>query len=85
MKPYPLIPDFHKLASNNSPTEIIGDLNAKQRILGDNHDNAVEKGLEMLIDNNKLIHLGPDFPTFISHNSHTNSDIILCNNKIYQS
>ena len=37
----------------------------------------------MLIDHNKLIHFGPDFPTFISHNKPSAPDIILSNNKTY--
>ena len=82
-RPYLPFPDFHILASNSNPTYIIGDLNAKHHILGDNYNNTVGKALKIMIDNNKLKHIGPDFPTYISHNSHTSPDIILTNNCAY--
>lgn len=37
----------------------------------------------MLIDNNTLNHIGPDFPAFITNNTHTTPHIILTNNRIY--
>lgn len=37
----------------------------------------------ILLDNNKLKYLGPQFPTYISTNSNTTPDIILGNSKIY--
>ena len=82
-RPYLPIPDFHQLASHTFPTYIIGDLNAKHQIFGDNYCNTVGRGLKMLIDNNKLKHLGPDFPTLITQNTNTTPDIILSNTKTY--
>lgn len=82
-RPYLPITDFHRLASNNTPTYILGDLNAKHPCLGTHSTNTVGKGLEMLINRNKLTHLGPNFPTYISHNTQTTPDIILANSQTY--
>lgn len=42
-RPYLPFPDIHKLLHNNHPTYIIGDLNAKHRILGNSTNNNVGK------------------------------------------
>ena len=55
------ITNFHRLASNTDPMYIIGDLNAKHPSIGTHTTNAVGKGLEMLFNAKKLIHLGPNF------------------------
>ncbi len=78
-RPFLPITDFHKLASNSEPTYILGDLNAKHPSLNNNTTNTVGRGIDMFINTNKLIHLGPNFPTYISHNSQTTPDIILTN------
>lgn len=82
-RPYLPFPDFHKIASNQFPTYIIGDLNAKHHSLGDNYNNTVGKGLKRMLDFNKLIHLGPQFTTYTSQTSNTTPDIVLSNNKTY--
>lgn len=82
-RPYLPFPDFHRLLCNTNPTYIIGDLNAKHRLLGDRKENAVGRGLKRFHDSKKLLHLGPTFPTFISQNSATTPDIILSNNRTY--
>lgn len=82
-RPYLPIPVFHQLASNTTPIYIFGDLNAKHKSLGDNYNYTVGKGIYLLLENYKLNHLQPDFPTFISHNTHTTPGIILSNNKTY--
>lgn len=58
-RPYLPIPDFHKLASNNHPTYIIGDLNAHHTLIGSRRNNIVGKGLEIFLQRGKLLHLGP--------------------------
>ena len=82
-RPYLPIPDFHQLASNNEPTYIIADFNAKHHILGDHYCNTVGNGLKLFIDNNKLQHLGPNFPTYYSHNAQTTPDIVFANKNTY--
>ncbi len=82
-RPYLPITDFHRIASQNYPTYIIGDLNAHHPQIDNKKENTVGKALMMLININKLTHIGPDFPTFISHNSRSTPDIILTNNKTY--
>ena len=77
------ITDFHKIASQTNPTYIIGDLNAHHPTIDKKRSNTVGKMLAMMLDNNKLKHIGPDFPTFLSHNASTTPDIILSNNKTY--
>ena len=77
------ITDFHKIASQTYPTYIIGDLNAHHPNIDKKRSNIVGKTLMMLIDNNKLKHIGPDFPTFLSHNASTSPDIVLTNNRTY--
>ena len=76
-------PDIHKLSSNNIPTYLIGDLNAKHRILGDSRNNTVGNGIARLINEGKLEHLGPYFPTLIRHTGATAPDIILGNRQTY--
>ena len=82
-RPYLPITDFHKLASETHPTYIIGDLNAHHPTIDRKKSNNVGKGIKMLLDRNKLVHIGPDFPTYMSHNSTSTPDIILTNNKTY--
>lgn len=75
-------PDMHKLISNNHPTYIIGDMNAQHTILHDNRCNLVGKSLERLIRQGKLLHLGPNFPTFHGPRGSTTPDLVLSNNKV---
>lgn len=82
-RPYVPYPDIHKLLYNTDPTYIVADLNAKHVIFGDRTNNEVGKGLERFHSNNKLIHLGPEFATYIGANTATTPDLILANNKIY--
>ena len=37
----------------------------------------------MLMNNNKVNFIGPEFPTFLSHNAATTPDIVLTNNKTF--
>ncbi len=82
-RPYLPFPDIHRLSSKNEPTYLLADLNAKHRLLGDSHNNVVGKGLERFLLDNKLHHLGPNFPTYITPQSATTPDIIICNNRAY--
>lgn len=78
-RPYLPYPDFHTLASNNNPTYIIGDFNAKHTYLGDNYNNTVGTAIKNMMDYNLLKHLGPNFPTYFATNTQSTPDIILAN------
>lgn len=82
-RPYLPFPDFHNIASQSHPSYIIGDLNAHHPTIDRKRGNNVGKALKMMIDNNKLRHIGPDFATFYSHNASTTPDIILGNTQTY--
>ena len=74
---------MHKLLSNSIPTYIIGDFNGKHTSFGNRDNNTVGKSLISLINQGKMIHLGPHFPTYYSHNSTTNPDKIFANKHHY--
>ena len=82
-RPYLPFTDFHTIASQHEPTYIIGDLNAHHPYLNTKTTNKVGNALKIFIDNNKLNFLGPNFPTYLSHNAATTPDIILANNKTF--
>lgn len=75
--------DFNRLFKRPEPTYLFGDLNAKHRILGNNYNNNIGKSINILMEQNKCLCLGPNFPTFISHNSATNPDIVLSNRAVF--
>lgn len=75
--------DFNKLFRRPEPTYLLADLNAKHRILGNNYNNTVGRAIDILIQQNKCIYLGPNFPTLISHNSATKPDIVLSNHAAF--
>lgn len=66
--------DFHTIASH---------LNAYHPYLNSASRNKVGKGIKILIDNNKLHFLGPNFPIYFSYNSATTHGIVLAKNKTY--
>lgn len=80
-RPYLPFPDFHKLAYNNYPTYVLGDLSARSIFMGHGRSNNVGKGLERFMRHGKFIHVGPDFPTFHNRNSYSSPDVVLTNNK----
>lgn len=73
--------DLLKLINHNRPTYIIGDFNARHTIFGHNNNNNVGNSLNTIINTGKLIHLGPNFKTFIGHRNLTTPDRVFCNNK----
>ncbi len=81
----PFLPytDMHRLLSNSIPTYILGDFNGRHSIFGNRDNNTVGKSLSNLVNQGKLIHLGPYFPTFLSHNSSTTPDKIFANKHHY--
>ncbi len=74
---------MHKLLSNNIPTYTLGDFNARHTAFAKRDKNTVGKSLINLINQGKMIHLGPHFPTFFSHNSTTNPYKIFSNKQHY--
>lgn len=80
-RPYLPFPDIHKIASNHFPTYLLADLNAHHRLLNNNRNNEVGKGLERFMRHGKLIHLGPAFHTFYGRGGGSTPDLVFCNNK----
>ena len=77
------IEDILKFTRKNIPVYIIADLNAKHRNLGHSYNNAVGTAINMLIRNDEVRHLGPDFQTVITERGTGNPDIILGNRKVH--
>ena len=71
--------DFHKLLSDNTPTFIVGDFNARHRCLGNSSNNTVGTSIHRLINQGHLHHLGPNFRTFPRHTSATTPDLVFSN------
>ena len=82
-RPYLPFPDFYRLLNNNIPTYILGDFNGRHRYFGNNSENTVGKSLLQLINQGKMLHIGPHFPTFISQGTATNPDKIFSNKHHY--
>lgn len=78
-RPYLPAQDFLRLINSNKPTYIIGDFNARHRVLGHNNNNTVGNVLHTLINSGKILHLGPNFKTFLGHKSMTTPDRVFCN------
>lgn len=78
-RPYIPIPDFTKLFRNCNLVYLIADLNASHPTLGYRTTNTKGTQLHRLIQHKTLQHFGPDFPTYLAHNTATTPDIILTN------
>lgn len=83
-RPFIPFPDFHRLASKNTPAYLMGDLNVSSLNLGSTLTNQTGRQLDRMLNMGKLHHLGPDFSTFHARNSHTTPNIILYNYKVNQ-
>ncbi len=82
-RPYLPFPDMYRLMSNNIPTYIVGDFNCTHTLFGNRTNNTVGKSLTQLINQGKLIHMGPHFPTFIRQGTATNPDKVFSNKHSY--
>ena len=78
-RPYLPYPDLLYLLSLRKPVYLLADMNARHGVLGYNDRNNVGNGLASLMTDGRLVHLGPDFPTFISRASATTPDVVLAN------
>ncbi len=74
---------MYKLLNNSVPTLILGDFNGTHTQLGNRTNNTVGNSLVSLINQGSLIHLGPQFPTYISHNAATTPDRVFTNKHNY--
>ena len=85
LPPRPFLPytDMHKLLSNSIPTYILGDFNGRHTTFGNRDNNTVGKSLINLINQGKMINLGPNFPTFFTHNSTSSPDKVFSNKHNY--
>lgn len=64
------------------PAYFLGDLNAAHTAFGHNRTNAVGRTLYDHMQDRHLMHLGPDFHTYITQGGSGTPDIILCNNRL---
>ena len=62
---------------------MLGDLNANHTSLGYNTNNRNGQQIITLIDHNKLIHIGPHFPTRLTNSTARSPDIALTNSYAY--
>ena len=75
------IVSLNKILNYNLPTLFISDFNAHHPFLHNDKRQGDLKGKQLytLAKARKLHFLGPYFPTYITHRSQTNPDVILCN------
>ena len=75
--------DYNYLLNRRFPVYLFGDLNARHSILGHGNNNTVGNNLSLLIEQNRVRHLGPNFPTLIRGTGCTTPDIVLCNRSAF--
>ncbi len=69
--------------NNNIPVYILGDFNCSHTHFGNRHNNTVGNSIAGLINQGKLMHIGPHFPTFIRQGTATNPDKVFTNKHCY--
>ena len=69
--------DINKIIQKPTPSYVIADFNARHSCFGHRDKNMMGLTLDMLLNTNKLKHLGPDFPTLV--NKKGTPDIIVGN------
>jgi len=75
--------DFNHIFNRREPVYFLGDINARHRQLGNTTTSLTGTQIVALIESDKCRHIGPNFPTFITHRSTTTPDIVLTNNRTY--
>ena len=81
-----LIESLNRVAGMDQPTYMIGDLNALHNNLTQSrtkHKNAAGNIIAHFIGKGKILHLGPDFKTYMEGGNTGTPDIILTNTKSY--
>ena len=81
--PYLHYIDYLTLLKRRDPVYIIGDLNARHPTLGHNNSNPVGRNVNSLLNDDRCRHIGPHFPTLMTHNSTTSPDIALTNSQTF--
>lgn len=78
----PTIPihNINRILRRNSPAFFLGDINARHRILGHSNNNTTGTIINDLIGTGNIMHVGPDFQTYITPIHAGIPDIILTNN-----
>ena len=71
--------DYMHIIRRNNPVYILGDLNARHSFLGHSNPNPVGRNIYTLLEENRITHLGPHFPTYIHTRACTSPDIVLAN------
>ena len=74
--------NYHTLFNRPEPTYFIVDINEHHRTLGNTRNSNIGKQITSLILRNKFRHLGPPFPTTLTHNESGKPDKIVANYKI---
>ena len=72
-------PDYLRLVNRRNPTYFFGDINARHHFLSHQDNNTVGNSLNLLLNRNKITHIGPYFPTFLRSNTSTTPDIAFTN------
>ena len=76
-------PDYYKLFNLTHPSYLIADINCRHPSLGHGYSNNRGNNLNHLITTRKCFHIGPYFPTILSHNYTSAPDIVLKNNNAH--
>lgn len=81
----PFIPPGNLLnfSRRNIPTYILGDFNGRHTILGHRNNNTVGNQIYDHIRDGNLVHLGPDFKTYVSRAQSGTPDLLLGNKNIF--
>ncbi len=82
-RPYFPFTDIYRLLNNNVPTYLKRDFNARHTHFGNPDNNIVGKSLINIINQGKMMHWGPYFPTFLRISSATIPDKIFSNKYHY--
>lgn len=69
------------ITRRNMPAYFFGDLNARHGVLGHRSNNAAGRLIHNLIRDGALVHLGPDFQTYITGGRSGTPDVALANNR----
>ena len=75
--------DYNSLLNRSNPVYFFGDINPNHPNFGYRGHNPVGSAINLLMSQGKLRHIGPNFPTFLKHNSSTTPDIAFTNTRVF--